>query len=181
MDQDLVQRAVEGLGHYCFQVLEKWRRQERKKEPEDGEHELSEMAETAERQVIPWFNGKLKKWNRQGRLREDGTVRVLNVQLEPWTLRRIGKIWPKLNEWDRIAVLVDLDGKMGRTWMDAHENVRAVIDEIVDLRISQIFGEVLMGLRRGDAAMDNRDKPTHERRTRRPYRKRQKDPLGKSE
>lgn len=103
---------------------------------------------------MEWENAQLRTWRTAGRLTADGTLRVDPGQAPRWTLTKIERAFPELSGWDRWAVLIAVDGIFRRADMarDPHQNIREVIEEIVDLRLkhrvredlADVFGEVLV-------------------------------------
>lgn len=56
-----------------------------------------------------------------------------------WTLESVRRAWPALNEYDQLAVLVDLDGVVegGYLMAQEHDNIREVLQALVDRRIDE--------------------------------------------
>lgn len=111
--------------------------------PEDV---LANASPSAVTEADLWIDVKAQEWQAQGRLTADGRLK-LGHPVEPWTLDAIARLLPDLGEYDRVAVLIDLDGVVEEGWMDARRNIRAVIEEIVDIRVSALFGAVLLEMR----------------------------------
>lgn len=77
-----------------------------------------------------WERDRMKEWKAAGRMTEDGVLRVPPPgTVKPWTLETITETWPHLNAWDRLAVLIELDGVVEEGYMDdkAQENIREVV------------------------------------------------------
>ena len=107
-------------------------------------------SKAAVREAERWERERAHVWNRDGRLTADGRLRVSGNPWR-WTLDSVGRAFPDLRGLDRLAVLILLDGWVEEGWMDAHTNIRAVIDEIVDIRVARIFGQVLTEIRSSGA------------------------------
>lgn len=107
---------------------------------------ISRVSESAVREATRWEVEREREWGHAGRLTPDGRLRMSGQYLR-WTLDAVGNAFPELRQFDRLAALILLDGQVEEGWMDAQENIRAVIDEIVDIRIARIFGQVLIDLR----------------------------------
>lgn len=99
----------------------------------------------------------MRRWKFGRRLTADGVLRVRVEPVKPWTIRRVRAVWPQLGELDAVAVLVHLDGAVGRTFMDAHKNIREVVEQVADARLKQALldpktGELLREVVRAEVA-----------------------------
>lgn len=111
-----------------------------------------------------WYREKCIEWRKAGRLTKDFTLRVTGAPLEPYTLRRIKRALPHLQTLDALAALAELDGVVEENFMDAHRNIRLVIEEIVETalerrlaeKLENIFGRVLDEVR-ADAPIPKND------------------------
>lgn len=105
----------------------------------------------ASRAEEDWYREKLIEWRHEGRLTKDGTLRVPSEPLPPYTLARVKRALPWLSTLDALAALAELDGVVQGDFMDAHRNIRLVIEEIVETalerrlaeKLEAIFGRVL--------------------------------------
>lgn len=106
----------------------------------------------AEAAALEWENSMLRKWRIDGRITADGLLRVRDDALNPYTIKDIARIMPQLNVFDRLAALINLDGVVVEGYMakKEHENIKGVVEQIVDERI-------VRQLQDGDTAMRIRD------------------------
>lgn len=91
----------------------------------------------AESAALTWENNMLRWWRSHGRITTAGHLRIRTEPWEPYTLKKIQSVMPQLNEFDRLAVLVDLNGVVEEGYMASreHENIREVIHKIADERL----------------------------------------------
>lgn len=85
-----------------------------------------------------WYREKLVEWRQEKRLTgpPDFLLRVPKDHPEPYTLARVKSAMPWLETWDALAVLVELDGVVEANYMDAHKNIREVVEKIADERVA---------------------------------------------
>lgn len=91
---------------------------------------LSEASTSATYAAIRWEYERSLEWKRAGRITEDGALRVGRNALNRYTQADLMRIMPHLNVFDRMAVLIDLDGVVEEGYMDTHENIREVVRKI---------------------------------------------------
>ena len=127
-------RAVALLQDYAYQ-LDRGRLPPRLPAPTDS------SSSTASGALLLWEKHRLAAWAAAGRLAPDGLLRVALAPLAPYTLSSVGCLWPQLNRWDRLAALIDLDGVVEEGYMDAHENIRAVVEKLADERLVRALQE----------------------------------------
>lgn len=84
----------------------------------------------AEYAADQWEHQQLKIWKESGRITADGFLRVGRDALKPYTPEDLMRIMPHLNVFDRLAALINLDGVVKEGYMDAHENIREVVQTI---------------------------------------------------
>ncbi len=104
-----------------------------------------------------WYRLKLIEWREAKRLTgpPDFLLRVSTDPLPPYTLARVRAAMPWLKTLDALAALIELDGVVQGDFMDAHRNIRLVIEEIVETalerklaeKLEAIFGRVLEEVR----------------------------------
>lgn len=162
MQGTVAERALDGLHDYAIWLRERGdrsdvlsrTREERTPKPKAECPRLILKLKVLEAAVVIWENDRLRAWRAAGRLTSDGTLRVDAGPAPRWTLAKIKRAFPELNRWDRWAALIAADGIFRRDEMakDPHQNIREVIEEIVDLRLKRrvredladVFGEVLV-------------------------------------
>lgn len=88
-----------------------------------------------------WERERLGRWKAMGRLTADGTLRVRPDAPKPYTMQDVGRVWPHLPHLDRLAALIHLDGVVEENFMEAHENIRAVVERIADDRLRRVLAE----------------------------------------
>lgn len=98
-------------------------------EPPPGIEPGAEWAATC------WERERMDVWRKAGRLTADGTLRVPPPgTVKAWTIETVMATWPHLTMWDRLAVLLELDGVVEEGYLDkdnkAHENIREVVQHI---------------------------------------------------
>lgn len=136
------ERAMEMLGDYLFELETGYRR--RSKKAGRGERTIRGRAIPAaaapasgfdkaqEAALKFWLDSKTLAWGKAGRLTADGTLRLTVIQAAPYTLEAVAGMFPSLRLFDRLAVLIDLDGVVQEGFMasGAHENIKAVMEKI---------------------------------------------------
>jgi hypothetical protein len=173
----LAERALEGLHDYAIYLRERGDRSdvlartrvEREVKPRAVRPEQLEKQAVLEAAAVVWENARLRDWRAAGRLTSDGRLRVDPGPAPRWTLTKIARSFPELTSWDRWAVLIVVDGIFRRDEMakDPHQNIREVIEEIVDVRLTRvlreelaaIFGEVLVQVK-ADAPLKDGERST---------------------
>lgn len=144
MEPALAKRAKEALHDYIVYRRDKGDTSESKPEPKRprktyGRPWIREPmginARTAESAVRRWELEMLKVWAQQGRLREDGTLRVSPDPTPPHTWAEVRAALPWLKTYDALAALIELNGVVEEEFMDAHKNIREVVEKIADERI----------------------------------------------
>lgn len=92
-----------------------------------------------------WFKRKEIEWEQSGRIGMGGYLTTIeNIVDDSWTIEKIGTSFPHLNEWDRLAILYIVDGKITESEMsDMKDNIREVVDEIVEMKIARILSQLL--------------------------------------
>lgn len=173
----LKERALEGLHDYAIWLRERGdksdvlsRTRDERDEPTVQWSPLKlNTSKRLEAIIDDWENEMIREWREAGRLTEDGVLRVTHEPLPPWTLQRIGRTFPGLKGFDRWAVLIAADGVFRGNEMakDPHQNIREVIEEIVDLRqkknlreeLANIFDEVMTQVR-ADAPLKESERST---------------------
>lgn len=121
-----------------------------------------------------WEKEKVKEWKEQGRIADDGRLRVVAGKPKPYTLEDVMRVMPHLSVFDRLAALIDLDGVVEEGFMDAHENIREVVatisreevdrvlssqegkDRVADMvyeQVGVVFGTLLDKLKRPGSAL----------------------------
>ena len=144
-------------------------RKERAGKPKSPNPQHTRKLKVLEAAVVVWENDRLREWRNSGRLTQDGVLRVDPGPAPRWTLTKIKRAFPELSSWDRWSVLIASDGIFRRDEMakDPHQNIREVIEEIVDLRLkhrvredlADVFGEVLVQVK-ADAPIKREDLST---------------------
>lgn len=101
--------------------------------------DLSQFDAHANYAATLWEKEKYQEWKKDGRIAEDGRLRVGLKPPEPYTQADLMRIWPHLNVFDRLAALIILDGVVEEGYMGRkeHENIRAVVEEIADDRLTR--------------------------------------------
>ncbi len=150
MDYSKDQRALEVLGDYLYELETKDRRRGRtygqqrtlagRRQPEPVKVLLP--SEFDKHQVYLagiWERERLQEWRSQGRITEDGFLRVGRQEVRPYTLQDLIRIWPHLAVFDRLAALIILDGVVEEGFMEAHENIKAVVKDIAADEVERIL------------------------------------------
>lgn len=162
MNRTIHEKAIEALHDYAIYLRdqgdfsdlnEKQRAAKKSKENKPPSRAETEQQYRAQISVEVWENEKIRQWRECGRLTSDGTLKLVGEEYNRWSLKRIQRAFPELNKWDRWAALIIVDGVFTREEMakDPHENIREVIEQIVEVQIkrhlskeiSSIFQEVL--------------------------------------
>lgn len=177
MQGTLAERAYDGLHDYAIYLRERgdksdWTartRAERAEKPRPPRPALVKRQATLELLTTVWENERLRTWREEGRLTADGVLRVGQGALPRWTLTKVSRAFPELEGLDRWAVLIAADGVFRSDEMakDPHQNIREVIEEIVDTRLkkvlreelAEIFGEVLVQVK-ANAPVQDEDRST---------------------
>lgn len=131
----------------------------------------------ADWQSTLWEREKSLEWKDAGRLTQDGRLRVeVHWKPKPWTIEEVIASWNHLNVFDRLAVLLELDGQVKEGYMerDAQQNIREVVQrisrdeaqaylstpegqaaiaEVVHTQIATVFGGLLDKLRTPGSAL----------------------------
>lgn len=96
---------------------------------------------------VYWEKRKEREWRKAGRIGKHGKLKADGGPLPPWTRAKVAAIFPRLDEFSIIALLIDLDGEIERGYMDQHENIRNTLIGIIDLRVAQHLGGALAYLK----------------------------------
>lgn len=98
---------------------------------------VSQFDAAAEYAALQWENEKIRVWWKADRITQEGFLRVGCDPLKPYTEHDVRRIMPHLNVFDRLAVLIDLDGVVKEGYMakKEHENIKAVVEDIADKRV----------------------------------------------
>ncbi len=163
MQKTVAERAIESLHDYAIWLRDRGdlsdslarTREERADSPTKPEcPQRTRKLKALEDAAATWEKNRLRWWRARGRLTTDGTLRVPDGPAPRWTLTKIERAFPDLNVWDRWAVLIAVGGIVRRNEMakDPHQNIREVLEEIIDLRLkhrvredlADVFGEVLV-------------------------------------
>lgn len=143
------ERALEVLGDYLYELETNDRRRgvtygtQRTRVSREREAEvfkpLSQFDQAAQYAATLWEKEQFQVWKQQGRITEDGFLRVGTQPVRPYTLPDIMRIMPHLGVFDRLAVLIDLDGEVEEGFMDAHENIKAVVKDIAADEVERVL------------------------------------------
>lgn len=101
--------------------------------------DISSFSRATDYQAGMWEKEQLKIWRANGRIDDAGRLRVSQQPTRPYTLEDVIQIMPHLSKFDRLAVLIDLDGVVKEGYMSnkEHENIRAVVENIADERLTR--------------------------------------------
>lgn len=153
MQQDLYERALDHLQDYLIWLRDKGDTSEAyaakrtavarrgmgnasiQKARDFNSPSVGSGTAVARRGIPAWERRMELKWRAAGRLTPNGVLRP--QPFEPWTLEQVAKAAPEANEWDHLAALIHLDGVVRRRFMNAHENIRAVVEGIADERLEK--------------------------------------------
>ncbi len=86
-----------------------------------------------------WERRCLEKWAQEGRLTQNGNLRVSPGEPPAWTLKSIAQAFPNLKTYDRVAVLIAADGMIEENYMTEHRNIRIAIEEIVEMKLKRLL------------------------------------------
>lgn len=139
-------KALEVLGDYLFELETRDRRRGRSYgqdrtlsvEPvEVVKREPTPLDRANEYQATLWEKKKVEEWKEQGRITADGRLRVGTFAIKPYTLDDVRRTWEHLGVYDRIAVLIELDGVVEEGFMEAHEQIREVVQRIAKEQVEK--------------------------------------------
>lgn len=142
------QRALEVLGDYLFELETRDKKTGRSygqqrtvtaARPQAEAETPTQFDITQEYAARQWEKEQLETWKKQGRITEDGYLRVGSDPLRPYTLKDLMRIMPHLGVFDRLAALIDLDGVVEEGFMDAHENIKAVVKNIAADEVERVL------------------------------------------
>ncbi len=104
-----------------------------------------------------WWKGKEARLRLDGRITDDGFIRVAYGAITPpWTISSIKKLWPTLGWGGAVALLIKCNGVLTENDMDAREMVVEVVREVVKQEMVEMFGTLLQGLRAGTLELESK-------------------------
>lgn len=150
MDQAGDNRAIEVLGDYLYELETNDRKHCRSRgkdrtlanrlKPVTPPLPASTFDKAQEYLADIWEQRRLAAWKQEGRMTHDGYLRIAQIPVNSYTLDDITRLWQHLKFFDRLAALIILDGVVEEGFMDAHENIRAVVQSISREEIEKVLG-----------------------------------------
>lgn len=116
------------------------------------------------READRWIGVMEVHWQRTGRWVYDGTrrkdgskggfLKVTPQYRRPvYSLETVRRIFPHLALWDQVALLIHLDGEISEADMDAKENIRAALRDLMELELMRFFGDLRRSVQKEAQAM----------------------------
>lgn len=138
-----------------------WLKEKKKDKSEQEEPKKEEpltltvFSATAQRHADLWIRQKVKEWQKQGRMLEE-YLRVPPPP-PPWTILDVNRVLPHLNAWDRLGVLLVLNGRTPEEYIMSEKGIasdvfREVVEEMVNRAVANIFSDALVDMRKNAQA-----------------------------
>lgn len=118
--------------------------------PEKPLAQLTRVSEDAIREADYWYRQKQREWSEHDQLNRFGLLKVWpDHKVVRYSFSQVKRNFPWLHLYDQLALTMELDGDVTQEeLMDVKENLRNVVDRMVEQRLSTLLQEISADLNR---------------------------------